>query len=114
MVGYVFPAEYESDTKAGKKYLFEACFRQLDWDEYQDQTATVKYSPPPLKKKSYRGSGREKNSCKLKKSQPHHFSNGASLFTIFSLVLFMLYKVILVYFKSVDETPVCDYSNESY
>ena len=32
----------------------------------------------------------------------------------FHVVLFiMLYKVVLT-FKSVDETPVCDHSNESY
>ena len=33
----------------------------------------------------------------------------------FHVVLFiMLYKVILTYFKSVDETLVCDHSNKSY
>ena len=31
----------------------------------------------------------------------------------FHVVLFMLYKVVLT-FKSVDETLVCDHSNESY
>ena len=38
--------------------------------------------------------------------------NGTTIKTE-DLVLFMLHKVVLT-FKSVDETPVCDHSNENY
>ena len=69
----------QNDCVKGKKYLVKPVPGNQIGTSIKIITTTVKYPPPPKKKnhledlarkKSCRGRGREKNSCKLKTYHP--------------------------------------------